>query len=193
MKTVNLEQYADPDVLREFSPRMLVALLDEDRPFLAGKGVTLPTVAEIQAANGEAVLDYEAQAAVTRCRRSAYFVPRMKKTKFAPPAKLTGLEKTLNGWYEAHHRDRSARVGCRRHGDEFLFYVRHGEPVKREGAVGLLPKFCFGPFPVGKGVNQVRANASGQHLKPSNVRSHSADEAGAVNQRSGRKRPCARR
>jgi hypothetical protein len=80
MKTVNLEQYADPDVLREFSPRMLVALLDEDRP-----------------------------------------------------------------------------------------------------------------FPVGKGVNRVRANASGKHLKPSNVRSHSADEAGAVNQRSGRKGPCVRR
>ena len=39
MKTVNLDQYADPDVLREFSPRMLVALLD-DRVFLTeGFGV----------------------------------------------------------------------------------------------------------------------------------------------------------
>ena len=43
MKTVNLDQYADPNVLREFSPRMLVALLDGDRPFLASKGVELPT------------------------------------------------------------------------------------------------------------------------------------------------------
>ena len=211
MKTVNLEGYSDPDVLREFSPRMLVALLDEDRPFLAGKGVELPTVEEIHSANGEAVLDYEAlapvftamedipkalvdrfhmvkqmsgprqmdlilatvrerqlqfplpldhcspediaahllltnrklfqelhaQAAVTRYRRFAYFVPRVKNAKFTLPAKVTGLEKTLNSWYEAHHRDRSARVCCRRHGDEFLFYVRHGEPVRREGAVGL--------------------------------------------------------
>jgi hypothetical protein len=29
MKTVNVDQYADPNVLREFSPRMLVALCDE--------------------------------------------------------------------------------------------------------------------------------------------------------------------
>ena len=47
MKTVSLDQYADPDVLREFSPRMLVALLDEDLPFLLSKGVELPTLAEI--------------------------------------------------------------------------------------------------------------------------------------------------
>lgn len=211
MKTVNLEKYSDPDVLREFSPRMLVALLDEDRTFLASKGVELPTVEEIHAANGEAALNYEAlapvftamqdipkglvdrfhmvkamsgprqmdlilatvrerqlrfplpvdhcspediaahlllthrhlfqelhaQAAVTRYRRFAYFVPHAKKAKFALPAKLTGLEKILNSWYEAHHRDRSARVCHRRHGDEHLFYVRHGEPVRREGAVGL--------------------------------------------------------
>jgi len=38
MKTVNLDQYADPNVLREFSPRMLVLLVDES--FLAeGFGV----------------------------------------------------------------------------------------------------------------------------------------------------------
>lgn len=210
MKTVNLEKYSDPDVLREFSPRMLVALLDEDRAFLASKGVELPTVEEIHAANGEAALDYEtlapvftamqdipkglvdrfqmvkamsgprqmdlilatvrerqlkfplpvdhcspedvaahlllthrhlfqelhAQAAVTRYRRFAYFVPRTKKAKFTLP-KFAGLEKTLNSWYEAHHRDRSARVWHRPHGHEHLFYVRHGEPVRREGAVGL--------------------------------------------------------
>jgi hypothetical protein len=64
MKTVNLEKYSDPDVLREFSPRMLVALLDEDRSFLASKGVELPTVEEIHAANGEAALDCEALAPV---------------------------------------------------------------------------------------------------------------------------------
>ena len=211
MKTVNLEKYSAPDVLREFSPRMLVALLDDDRAFLASKGVELPTVEEIHAANGEATLDYEAlapvframqdiptglvdrfqmvkamsgprqmdlilatvrerqlkfplpvdhcspediaahlllthrhlfqelhaQAAVTRYRRFAYYVPRTKKSRFALPAKLTGLERTLNSWYEAHHRDRSARVWHRRHGNEHLFYVRHGEPVRREGAVGL--------------------------------------------------------
>ncbi|MEI8291003.1 MAG: hypothetical protein WCH99_16175 [Verrucomicrobiota bacterium] len=29
MKTVNLSQLSDPDVLREYSPRMLVALMDD--------------------------------------------------------------------------------------------------------------------------------------------------------------------
>ena len=29
MKTVNVDQYADPNVVREFSPRILVALMDE--------------------------------------------------------------------------------------------------------------------------------------------------------------------
>ncbi len=209
---MNLERYADPAVLREFSPRMLVALLDEARPYLAGRGVELPTVAEIQAANGEAVLDYEAlapvftamadipkelvdrfhmvkqmsgprqmdlilatvrerqldfalplehgspedlaahllltkpklfqelhaQAAVARYRRFAYYVPRGKKRPLELPATLAAWEKSLNSWYEEHLRDRSAHVFWRRHGEEYLFYVRHGEPVKREGTVGLV-------------------------------------------------------
>ena len=36
MKTVNMDQYADPDVLREFSPRMLRARLGLGK---IGKGV----------------------------------------------------------------------------------------------------------------------------------------------------------
>lgn len=190
---------------------MLVALLDEARPYLAGKGVELPTVAEIQAANGAAVLDYEAlapvftamadipkelvdrfhmvkqmsgprqmdlilatvrerqldfalplehgspedlaahllltkpklfqelhaQAAVARYRRFAYYVPRGKQRPLELPATLAAWEKSLNSWYEEHLRDKSAQVFWRRHGEDYLFYVRHGEPVKREGTVGL--------------------------------------------------------
>ncbi len=209
MKTVNLQIYADPDVLREFSPRMLVALMDEHRPFLASKGVELPPVESLKTATGDGEFDYEAVApifravedipkdlverfhmvrqmsgprqmdrildtvrerqlefplpmkqyspqdmaahllltdpklfrelhaelAVTRYRTFTYFVPRRKKAHFKPPASMDGLEKTLNSWYEAHQRMRSARVFWRRHGDEFWFHVRHAEPVRREGAV----------------------------------------------------------
>jgi hypothetical protein len=44
MKTVNLRRYSEPDTLREISPRTLVALMDEHREFLGGKGVTLPPI-----------------------------------------------------------------------------------------------------------------------------------------------------
>src|SRR3974390_2501778 len=58
MKTVNLSQLSDPDVLREYSPRMLVALLDDHREFIAAKGVELPPVGQ------ENELDIEALASV---------------------------------------------------------------------------------------------------------------------------------
>ena len=208
MKTVKLGRYSEPDALREISPRMLVALMDEHRPFLASKGVELPA-AMSPLTHGE--LDYHALAtvftavedfpkdllerfhmvrqmsgprqmdriletvrarqlqfalpleqcspediaahllltdpalfqelhaelAVTRYRAFAYFVPRRKRESFKPPSSLTGLEKTLNSWYEAHQRARSARVFWRQHGEEFWFHVRHAEPLKREGLVNL--------------------------------------------------------
>ena len=58
MKTVNLSQLSDPDVLREYSPRMLVALMDDHRAFIASKGVELPPVGK------EDELDIEALAKV---------------------------------------------------------------------------------------------------------------------------------
>jgi hypothetical protein len=64
-------------------------------------------------------------------------VSRRKKANFKPPASMDDLERTLNSWYEAHQRLRSAQVFWRQHGDEFWFHVRHAEPVKREGSVDL--------------------------------------------------------
>jgi hypothetical protein len=58
MKTVNLRRYSEPDTLREISPRTLVALMDEHRVFLGGKGVELPPVGE------ERELDYQSLATI---------------------------------------------------------------------------------------------------------------------------------
>jgi hypothetical protein len=44
MKTVNLSQLSNLDVLREYSPRMLVAMMDDNRAFIASKDVELPPV-----------------------------------------------------------------------------------------------------------------------------------------------------
>jgi len=43
---------------------------------------------------------------------------------------------------------------------------RHRSAYAEHAPGGCFQSF-FGPFPVGKGVNQMRANASGEHLKPS--------------------------
>jgi hypothetical protein len=208
MKTVNLQRYSEPDALREISPRMLVALLDEHRPFLASKGVVLPPASSpmtqeeldyqslagvftslpdipkdllerfhmVRQMSGPRQMDriletvrarqlefplpldhcspediaahllltdqtlfqeLHAELAVTRYRAFAYFVPRRKRENFKPPASLAGLERTLNSWYEAHQRGRSARVFWRQHGDEFWFHIRHAEPLKREGLVNV--------------------------------------------------------
>lgn len=204
MKTVNLRRYSEPDTLREISPRTLVALMDEHREFLAGKGVDLPPVGQ------ETELDYSAMAtvflspddippglvekfhmvkqmsgpetmdkildtvrarqmeftfpadsspedvaahllltnralfqeiyaekSVARYRSFVYYVARRRRAGFNPPADLSALEKTLNGWYEAHQRGRSVRVFWREHDHEFWFYVRHAQPIKRDGCVDL--------------------------------------------------------
>ncbi len=78
-----------------------------------------------------------AEKAVARYRSFVYYVARRKKAGFHPPANLAALEKTLNSWYEAHQRARSARIFWREHENEFWFYVRHAEPIKRDGCVGL--------------------------------------------------------
>ena len=204
MNTVNLRRYSEADALREFSPRMLVALMDEHRQFLADKGIELPPVGE------EAELDYHslatiflspddiprdlverfymvkqmskpeamdrivdavrdrqlqfrfpanstpedvaahllltdpklfqeiyAEKAVARYRAFVYYVARHKNGAFRPPASLAPLEKALNGWYEAHQRGRSAQVFGRQHRQEFWYYVRHAQPMKRDGCVDL--------------------------------------------------------
>jgi hypothetical protein len=58
MKTVNLSQLSNLDVLREYAPRMLVAMMDDHRAFIASKGVELPPVGR------EDELDIEALASV---------------------------------------------------------------------------------------------------------------------------------
>lgn len=78
-----------------------------------------------------------AQKAVARYRSFVYFVARRKRAGFSPPVDLAPLEKTLNGWYEAHQRGRSARVFWRARDQEFWFYVRHAQPIKRDGCVDL--------------------------------------------------------
>ena len=210
MITVNLRRYSEPDTLREISPRTLIALMDEHRAFLAGKGVELPPVGSLQTATGGQDLDYRslatiflspddipaelvekfhmvkqmsapgtmdkiidtvrarqtefvfpadsspedvaanllmsnrplfqeiyAQKAVARYRSFVYYVARRKRPNFHPPASLAALEKSLNSWYEAHQRGRSARVFWREHGHEYWFYVRHAQPIKRDGCVDL--------------------------------------------------------
>lgn len=78
-----------------------------------------------------------AERAVARYRSFVYFVARKRRENFRPPPNLSGLEKTLNSWYEAHQRGRSARVFWRKHDSEYWFFVRHAEPIKRDGCVDL--------------------------------------------------------
>ena len=54
---------------------------------------------------------------------------------FEPLASLVALEKALNSWYQAHQRERSAQVFWRQHGHEYWFYIRHAQPIKRDGCV----------------------------------------------------------
>ena len=64
MITVNLRRYSEPDTLREISPRTLIALMDEHRAFLAGKGVELPPMGSLQTATGGQDLDYRSLATI---------------------------------------------------------------------------------------------------------------------------------
>ena len=204
MNTVNLRRYSEADTLREISPGTLVALMDEHREYLAGKGVELPPVGEegeldyhslatiflspddiphelvekfhlVKQMSGPGAMDkildtvrarqmeftfpadsspedvaarllltnrglfqeIYAEKAVARFRAFVYYVARRKKPGFQPPASLAALEKTLNSWYEAHQRGRSVKVFWREHNHEYWFYVRHAQPIKRDGCVDL--------------------------------------------------------
>ena len=88
MKTVNLQKYADPDALREFSPRMLVALMDEHRPFLASKGVELPPVETLQTATGDGEFNYEVVAPIFRAVED---IPKDLVERFHMVRQMTGF------------------------------------------------------------------------------------------------------
>jgi hypothetical protein len=83
MNTVNLRRYSEADTLREISPPMLVALMDEHREFLAGKGVELPPVGE------ERELDYHALATIFL---SPDDIPRDLVEKFHMVKQMSGPE-----------------------------------------------------------------------------------------------------
>jgi hypothetical protein len=203
MATINLRRYSEPDALKEFSPAILITLMDEHREFLAAKGVNLP-----QPGDG-AELDYEqlamvflspddipqplvekfhlvkqmatkeamdtivdtvkdrelpivfapnstptdiaaqllmksrdlfhelhADKAVARYRGFTYFVGE-PLPNYVMPTDFTALESVLNDWYEPHQRGRTSKVMCRQKDTKYWIYVRHAEPIKREGCVGM--------------------------------------------------------
>jgi len=204
MPTINVRRYSEPDALREFAPRVLLALLGDHREYLGGKGVTLPptgdgaevdlpTLAKVFASPGdmppklaerfdlvghmtgknpmdeivETVARWKlpitfapdfspadvaahlflqnealfrelyAENAVKKVRAFTSFVTEKKAAGFKVPVDFSGLEGSLNDWYEKHRRGRTARVFCRQDGKQFWFFVRHAEPVKREGCVDM--------------------------------------------------------
>lgn len=81
--------------------------------------------------------ELHAEQAVEKYRSFIYFVTDKKAPDFKPPADLSALEEALNRWYDEHRRGRSARVFWRQKDSEFWFYVRHAEPIKRDGSVGM--------------------------------------------------------
>lgn len=207
MSTVNIRRYSDPDALKEIAPANLIAMLKDEEPFLAARGITLPATANDgeldyealanlflspddippelverfhlvnQMSNKDAMdhildqvhdrqleLDFAADAspadvaaqlllkdkalfqelhaerAVAKYRSFIFYVPlpgREKPKDYTPPDDLSALEDELNDWYEKHKRGRSARVFWRQKDTEFWFYIRHAEPIKREGCVGM--------------------------------------------------------
>jgi hypothetical protein len=81
--------------------------------------------------------ELHAERAAERHRAYTFFVARRKPALFTVPSDLKPLEKDLNQWYEHHQRGRTARVLGRQKDHEWWFYIRHAEPIKREGCVGL--------------------------------------------------------
>ena len=78
-----------------------------------------------------------AEQAVDKYRSFIYFGTDRRALDFKLPSDLSAVEAALNVWYEKHRRGRSARVFCRQKDNEFWFYVRHAEPIKRDGCVGM--------------------------------------------------------
>jgi hypothetical protein len=81
--------------------------------------------------------ELHAEKAVAKYRSFTFYVASHKPASFHPPKELNALEETLNDWYERHQRGRSARVFWRKKDHETWFYIRHAEPIKREGCVGM--------------------------------------------------------
>jgi hypothetical protein len=81
--------------------------------------------------------ELHAARAVARFRGLTFFVGRRSLPDFKPPQDLSPLQDMLNDWYEEHQRGRSAKVIWRAHDSKYWFYVRHAEPLKREGCVAM--------------------------------------------------------
>ena len=203
MATINLRRYSEPDALKEFSPDILIALMDENREFLATKGVVLPQsgdgteldyetlalvflspddipqplvekfhlvkqmssmeamdtildtvkerelpivfapnstpqdiAAQLLLKSREVFHELHADKATARYRGFTYFVGE-PLPDFVMPTDFKALESRLNDWYEPHQRGRTAKVMCRQKDSKFWIYVRHAEPIRREGCVGM--------------------------------------------------------
>jgi hypothetical protein len=80
--------------------------------------------------------ELHADKSVARYRGFTYFVGE-KIEDFKMPANFKKLEAMLNDWYETHQRGRTAKVMYRQKDTKFWIYVRHAEPIKREGCVGM--------------------------------------------------------
>ena len=95
--------------------------------------------AQLLVMNKDLFQEIYAEQAVAKYRSFVYYVinPKRKPDTFTPPEELTTLETALNEWYEKHKRGRSARVFWRQKDTEFWFYIRHAEPIKRAGCVGM--------------------------------------------------------
>jgi hypothetical protein len=117
-------------ILDEVSDRQLRLVLPADS--------SPQDVAALLLLNHRAVFEeLHTRRTASRFRSFVFYVARRKRAHFRPPSSMAALERTLNGWYEAHQRARSARVFWREQQGRFWFYVRHAEPIKRDACVGL--------------------------------------------------------
>ena len=80
--------------------------------------------------------ELHADKATARYRGFTYFVGE-PLPDFVMPTDFKALESRLNDWYEPHQRGRTAKVMCRQKDSKFWIYVRHAEPIRREGCVGM--------------------------------------------------------
>jgi hypothetical protein len=92
--------------------------------------------AELLMGSRELFHELHAEKAVARYRGFTYFVGE-PMPNFVMPTDFTALESQLNDWYEPHQRGRAAKVICRQKDTKYWLYVRHAEPIKREGCVGM--------------------------------------------------------
>ncbi|HOH39822.1 MAG TPA: hypothetical protein PK807_05970 [Verrucomicrobiota bacterium] len=204
MTTVNIRRYSDPDALKEIAPTHLLALMEDHRPYLTTRGITLPPTGReaeldydhlasmflcpddippelvekfhlVKQMSGHDAMDHiietvkarqleftfqpgssptdiaaqlltkapalfqelHAEKSVERYRSFTFYVGRDAKRSFKPPKDLSALEKELNDWYEQHQRGRTAKIFLRQKDHEYWFYIRHAEPIKREGCVDI--------------------------------------------------------